>query len=852
MSTIKGRPSDPPKSRKVTPPSPSYMSSDQFAKYLADLRTNRVARPGGARPQPAGARPAPSRMSTGRASAGRDSLAESSHAETQSVPPETRAESPSVAAGSISSRYSSPVIRSRDSYSSKSTVQPLKPSEVVPTATYIERGQRWMEKEEASSLRDAMHDMDLKKSSNRNSVKSAEESPDEEESRIYNAALDEAAELVWQHQHPSAAPEPHAPYRYRSHLKKNSYAFARTASVGGYTEDGEKRTSGSRSVSDSSTGSEGYSRDGQASVDVRQPKEQSRQNSKPYGSMGASSSSRPDHRRRSSMKRNISGEVQRPFSGDQIWEEPEPPSKTGTPRPGAATADALASRPHNPLRRSQPPSDTSPVKPLNRVEIYRNPPTQSRNAQYTINSELPRTSTDDQVERKNGVEVRSQDIRNATSMKIKDRSPKLPEPTAVSDNPGRPIVSFNANWKAPDESTDANSGHKEAAPQSGLQSNSTFQPQVVDIPIIAVEEGDPSPSRSQRPTTIPSFSIGADDGSTSRPLPSTTIPSITIGADDGSASRPRPPTTIPSISIGEHDGSSSRPVPSINIPDIAIDEPTDRPNVPVISTPDSRPAAAPRSLPDPKLCGQRRPRAPLPAGRGHWSPAPGAVARQSAKCHECFHPIEGRFVALAGSSDRFHPHCLRCFTCGMGLEAMEISPEPDHIRAERVDRIRRRAAGEILEETPGMTMAEDGDDRLRFFCHLDWHELYAPRCRHCKTPILGEHIVALGEHWHYGHFFCAECGDPFEQGMTHIEKDGYAWCVKCQTKRTERRAPKCKKCRTAVIGQYIQALGGEWHEHCFRCAECQGGFDDGQIFPKDIPGGMVVLCTGCRARELKR
>lgn len=150
-----------------------------------------------------------------------------------------------------------------------------------------------------------------------------------------------------------------------------------------------------------------------------------------------------------------------------------------------------------------------------------------------------------------------------------------------------------------------------------------------------------------------------------------------------------------------------------------------------------------------------------------------------------------------------------------------------------------------------MTMAEDGDERLRFYCHLDWHELFAPRCKHCKTPILGEHIVALGAHWHYGHFFCAECGDPFEHGMTHIEKDGYAWCINCQTKRTERRAPKCKMCKTAVIGQYIKALGGEWHEHCFRCAECKGGFDDGQIFPKETATGAIILCTKCRARELK-
>ena len=54
-----------------------------------------------------------------------------------------------------------------------------------------------------------------------------------------------------------------------------------------------------------------------------------------------------------------------------------------------------------------------------------------------------------------------------------------------------------------------------------------------------------------------------------------------------------------------------------------------------------------------------------------------------------------------------------------------------------------------------------------------------------------------------------------------------------------------------MIGQYIRALGGEWHEECFRCATCHGGFDDGQIFPMKERGEGVVLCTGCRAAELK-
>lgn len=272
------------------------------------------------------------------------------------------------------------------------------------------------------------------------------------------------------------------------------------------------------------------------------------------------------------------------------------------------------------------------------------------------------------------------------------------------------------------------------------------------------------------------------------------------------------------------------------------------PGIPSIVTPDDTRKPSARPLPDPRAVTNTRRERP----RSHWSPAPGAIGRRAtATCHECALPIEGRFVALAGASERFHPQCFRCYACGTALEALEISPEPDSFRSERLDRIRRRAAGEILDEEPGKTMAEDGDERLRFYCHLDWHELFAPRCKHCKTPILGEHVVALGAHWHYGHFFCAECGDPFEQGATHIEKDGYAWCINCQTKRTERRAPKCKGCRKAVIGQYVRALGGEWHDECFRCATCGGGFDDGQIFPMKDRGEMVVLCTRCRAAELK-
>ncbi|KFH42654.1 LIM domain-containing protein-like protein [Hapsidospora chrysogenum ATCC 11550] len=814
------------KSRKVTPPSPSYMTNDQFASYLSELRSKRIARPSGARPLPSGARPAPSRTSASRYSLDAPSSPAESQTPATGAPSRSRAPSraPSVAGGSLSSRYSVSSARGRDYYPAQPTQQPLKPSEVVPTATYMERGQRWMEKEEACSLRDAMDEMSLREGPK-------EIAADEEESRIHNAALDEAAELVWQHQNPGKVPQPDGPYRYRPHLRKNSYAHARTASAGRYGEDivpsGLARDAGSRSVSGSSTDSDGYSRRSRPSMDSV------RSRPKAYGSLGSRSGVHAEPRQRSSMKRNISGEVERPFSGDQIWEEPESASPHGSVRAGRASPDKLASKPQNPLIRvrfDSPREEAAAArKSLDRVEIQRNPPSKSRDAQYTTNADLPPALRDDSVERKNGMEVRGKDIREATSMRLKDRSSKLPEPTAVSDSPGRPIVSFDANWRAPDESTDVNPEKQQQQPQEK-------------------EAASPSPHRGRfQPHFQPQ----------PQPQP-VVVPTISVEEDP--ASRPRAPDAgVPSISVDGPGDASPRPLPTINVPTIAVDEPSSGNNnngnsndIPTIVAPDNVPAAGSdgtsgsggRSLPRPQ-------RSPRP--QSHWSRAPGALGRDRTICHECGFPIEGRFVALAGSSERFHPQCLSCFACGTRLEAMEISPEPDQVRHERLDRIRRRAAGEILDETPGATMAEDGDDRLRFYCHLDWHERFAPRCKHCKTPILGEHIVALGQHWHFGHFFCAECGDPFEHGMTHIEKDGYAWCIKCQTKRTERRAPKCRKCRAAVIGEYIQALGGEWHEHCFRCAECQGSFDDGQIFPKEIPGGMmVVLCTPCRAKELKR
>ncbi|KAJ1326803.1 paxillin [Microdochium nivale] len=846
--------------RKVTPPSPSYMNSDQFASYLASLRDTRQIRPAGARPPPSSTtlpRRESDRSGAGRPAVSSPSMASQTSLQNQpSTPaePKVPASRPSLS-GSMASRYSSMSTSTRDYFPDK-TIAPLKPGQIVPTATYMERGQRWMEKEEAVSLHQAMDDMQLKNKEQKPSEPATDTVTDPDELRLYTAALDEAAELVWQHQNGVKPPEPHAPYAYKSHLRRDSYAHARAASTGRYGSDivatGLARDA-SHPVSADPASSEGRI----TPEDCRSSLEQSRRVSedsvgaKTYGSVGRTGKRSSSHRRQSSLKRNISGEVQKPFSGDQIWEEPESltqekseisiqepvkPEEPLKPNQGN-TASVIPKATAEPLSTGVP---SSAFKLWSRREILRNPPSQSRNAAYTTNSPFDRRKKQDDVPKKEGIEIRGDDIRQATSMRLQDRSAKLPIPSAVSDSPGRPIVSFDKNWKAPEQGTDS-------------------RPEVAIPVLVEFRQNPKGPTPS---SVIPTVSItplvDALPSPPKKTAASPPVPSICVESEDE--------PSIPAIVVEKN----HPPIPRMVLPGDDDFDKNDRnnsaPSIPFIVTPDDDCTAGKSGMPSAAMPRTSARPLPTPTKRGaqshqvhgwddqrrsHWSPAPTNTGRITATCHECQLPIEGRVVALGKSQERFHPQCFRCHTCGTRLEALEISPEPDNFRAERLDRIRRREAGEFLEEVPGQTMGEDGDERLRFFCHLDWHEQFAPRCKHCKTSILGEHIIALGEHWHYGHFFCAECGDPFKQGMTHIEKDGYAWCVNCQTRRTERRAPKCCKCKKAVIGQYVQALGGEWHDECFRCASCHGGFDDGQIFPVARGSESIVLCTMCRASELK-
>lgn len=174
-------------------------------------------------------------------------------------------------------------------------------------------------------------------------------------------------------------------------------------------------------------------------------------------------------------------------------------------------------------------------------------------------------------------------------------------------------------------------------------------------------------------------------------------------------------------------------------------------------------------------------------------------------CAACGEPISGRTLS-AGTS--YHPECFTCTHCHTSLE---------HV-------------GYFLKDS-------------RPYCHLDYHELFSPRCKSCSTPIEGDGIEALGVSWHIGHFFCAGCGDPFEAETPFAEKAGYAWCMRCHA---NRHLPRCHKCKKPLESTIVNALDEQWHEECFTCFECGEALVEAYFVVEGKP-----RCSACEQVRLK-
>jgi hypothetical protein len=693
----------------------------------------------------------------------------------------------------------------------KSSISSIRGRNISPTTSlnsmselddeYQESTRRRLEREEAQTMRHALQIIDQQ----------------DEEGRIYTAAQQEAADLVWKHQNPQAAEtEKTAPYINPDVQRSKSYG----AELGNGKQTSQRNASDSSHASSSSNGTRMSSRTSRDRDPALSHALRELQLASDERSAAIVATAKAERRRSSGLRNPSNGSNQTIFRNpaDRIYEDVQSPAAVHATKPKQNTP--LHSTERNSLPRGSRPL---PEKPgvvsaggrlrFNRIDIYKNEPSQSRNAAYTSNNsvvpEKPEEAPEPPAKTINGIEIRGDDIRAATSMRLKDRSAKLPTPVAVSDQVGRPIVSFDPAWKPHGDS-----------PRGS---------QDVHRPVIKLTESPRASKEMERPQPkpLPPTNVAVH----SAPV----IPTINLPGDDDDI--------IPSIQVTGDVAPVQAPSISVFGPSIDVSAPEE---------PVARPKHSPRPLPKHATTSP----AATPANRRLPWLKSGLRGSSSVACDSCGLAIAGRIVTASGSNTkslkaRFHPECFSCSHCQTNLECIAFFPEPDDRRQQRLD------ADGIEEGSP--------EADIRFYCSLDFSEMFAPRCKSCKTPIEGEVIVAAGAEWHVGHFFCAECGDPFDSNTPFVEKDGYAYCVRCHTKRTSAR---CRECKQQILDELtVEALGGKWHEKCFKCFECDGSFgDEGRFFIRDVSveptdkekrKGITkkmeekAVCQGCEERRLK-
>lgn len=169
--------------------------------------------------------------------------------------------------------------------------------------------------------------------------------------------------------------------------------------------------------------------------------------------------------------------------------------------------------------------------------------------------------------------------------------------------------------------------------------------------------------------------------------------------------------------------------------------------------------------------------------------------------------------SLQGSRDIYHLRCFRCCICDSSLEHMEhyIDPHSDML-----------------------------------FCHVDYHETFSPKCAQCSSCIEGDYVQAMGKTYHVDHFFCAQCGKPFQEGQQHHIIEGHAYCSPCHDVKT---AEKCWRCSHVfnVSDPIIEVLDRLWCETCYSCEECGVGLKEEFTLTND----GVVLCEKCQVKKVK-
>ncbi|XP_067949220.1 LIM and senescent cell antigen-like-containing domain protein 1 isoform X2 [Watersipora subatra] len=129
----------------------------------------------------------------------------------------------------------------------------------------------------------------------------------------------------------------------------------------------------------------------------------------------------------------------------------------------------------------------------------------------------------------------------------------------------------------------------------------------------------------------------------------------------------------------------------------------------------------------------------------------------------------------------------------------------------------------------------------RKYCEHDFQVLYAPCCNKCGEFVIGRVIKAMNTSWHPDCFHCQLCDSPLAD-TGFVRNMGRALCRDCNLQEKASSSGKyvCHKCHMIIEEGYLKLKGDVYHPYHFNCAMCST-----ELTPDAREKNGELLCLRC-------
>ena len=94
-----------------------------------------------------------------------------------------------------------------------------------------------------------------------------------------------------------------------------------------------------------------------------------------------------------------------------------------------------------------------------------------------------------------------------------------------------------------------------------------------------------------------------------------------------------------------------------------------------------------------------------------------------------------------------------------------------------------------------------------------------PPCAACGRPLAGNYVKAMGKEFHPHCFCCGLCRRPLGVGASQFrERGGIPYCNACYASNL---ASRCARCSKPILETVVTAMDKTWHKECLTCTICR-------------------------------